>query len=415
MTAPVVTWQGCYDASWRGAIVPEAFAHPAKMSRGLIERIFAELFDVGALVKGAVCVDPFGGIGTTGLEGARHGVQVYCCELEPRFVALAEANFALRRPLWEAQGRPLPVIVQGDSRHLRAALAPVMADAVVSSPPYVVIASGAGGLNTKPPKHAGQQGGRSASSASQDTDQRYGASDGQLARMPEGCVDAVVSSPPFATGDTASAQSITTRSDKSAAWVKANCGSAATQGYGEADGQLGVMARGNVADALVSSPPYEGRLHAGQDGIDWDAAKSEGGSGGHQAPGVSAAAAYPVSRENLGNVSGDTFWMAARDIVAESYAILKPGGVAVWVVKRYVKHKQIVDFPDDWRRLCEHVGFETVLEARASLVQEDTRMNLFGESTTRRRERKSFFRRLAEKHGSPRIDWETVLFMRKGM
>lgn len=30
-----------------------------------------------------------------------------------------------------------------------------------------------------------------------------------------------------------------------------------------------------------------------------------------------------------------------------------------------------------------------------------------------RRERKSFFRRLAEKKGSPRIDWEVVWFMRK--
>ena len=87
--------------------------------------------------------------------------------------------------------------------------------------------------------------------------------------------------------------------------------------------------------------------------------------------------------------------------------------MAVWVVKHFVRNKQRVDFPGDWRKLCEHVGFETIQEVHASLVSEETRSHLFDGERTTRRERKSFFRRLAEKKGSPRIDFETVLFMVK--
>jgi tRNA G10 N-methylase Trm11 len=310
-------WHGCYDASWKGLISPASFGHPAKMSRALIVRIFDRLFEMGALTRGDLICDPFGGIGTTGIESAARGLRCVCCELEPRFVELARQNFDGYRSQCEGMLWPVPVMVQGDSRRLREHIGPVLAAGIVSSPPYVGITTVAGGLNTLPAAD-GQQGGRSAVSPSQDTDPRYGGSAGQLSRFPEGSVSAVVSSPPFASGDSASAQSITTRSDKSAAWIKQNTGSACTQGYGVSEGQLGLM---------------------------------------------------PMT---------DTFWGAAKAIVSECHAILKPGAYAVWVVKSYVKDKAIVDFPSDWRKLCEAVGFETVLEVRAMLVEETQSETLFG-------------------------------------
>lgn len=580
----IVQWAGCYDEGWRDLIVPAAFAHPAKMSRALVARIYDALFASGALSRGAIVVDPFGGIGTTAIEGASRGVQVVCCELEPKFVGLAEENFALHARDWEAMGRPTPRIVNGDSRRLREHVGPVLAecvvssppyspdglshgggrtflvgdtrgtaqamldgygtapgqlgnmregdvdavissppyagndkadntlhdrdpraerftgafrgsygtsdgqlgamksgevDAVISSPPYAEIASGSGGLNTKPAKD-GQQGGRSASSPSQDTDSRYGESAGQLARMSLGDVDAIVSSPPYEDSVNSDGHGIDwTKADpkhkggrrrgpdakhdqtlrdhlaygdtpgqlgamKGGAGVDAIVSSPPfTQGYAGggginvkgygADGKdkvgsrtyqgtaaerepgnLETMPLGAVADALVSSPPYEGSLSASEDGIDWQKAKRANNDHcGQQRPGSSVAAAYPASDENIGNATGETFWSAALDIVRESYAILKPGGTAVWVVKAFVRDKQLVDFPGDWRKLCESVGFETVTEVHAMLVAEETRTDLFDGPVTKRRERKSFFRRLAEKKGSPRIDWETVYFMRK--
>ena len=104
---------------------------------------------------------------------------------------------------------------------------------------------------------------------------------------------------------------------------------------------------------------------------------------------------------------------AAAEIIRECHAILKPGGYAVWVVKAFVRKKQIVDFPGDWRKLCEACGFETVTEAHAMLVAEERRPHLWDGEKVTKRERKSFFRRLAESKGSPAIDFETMLFMRR--
>lgn len=406
MTATLVRWDGCYDAGWRDLIVPAAFSHPAKMARGLIARIFDHLFAIGALTKGATVLDPFGGIGTTAIEGASRGVRVICCELEPTFVALAHDNVAWHRPAWDAMGLPIPVIVRGDSRRLRQILQESVA-AVVSSPPYAEIAAGAGGLNTKPAK-PGQQGGRSAASASQDTDQRYGEAEGQLARLPVGTVAAVVSSPPFTQGY-AGGGGINVKGYGPGGADKV--GSRTYQGTGATrePGNLETLTLGAV-DAVVSSPPDEASVSGKAHGIDWSTV--DRAACGNRTRGADAKQAYGDTEGQLGREQGETFWTAAHQIVRETFAILQPGGVAVWVVKAFVRNKTLVDFPGDWRRLCEHVGFETLEEIHASLVSEETHAGLFGDRT-RRRERKSFFRRLAEKKGSPRIDWETVWVMHK--
>jgi hypothetical protein len=162
----------------------------------------------------------------------------------------------------------------------------------------------------------------------------------------------------------------------------------------------------------VSSPPYaandlggDGQRKFGGNKTPTENAATRDGKGLH--------GTYGDTEGQLARLAeGDTFWTAAQHVVAECYAVLKPGGIAVWVVKAFVRNKQRVDFPDDWRRLCEHQGFTVVEEVHASLVQEDTYAGLFGDRTVRR-ERKSFFRRLAEKKGSPRIDHEVVWFLRK--
>jgi len=84
-------------------------------------------------------------------------------------------------------------------------------------------------------------------------------------------------------------------------------------------------------------------------------------------------------------------------------------------VKSFVRKKKRVDFPGQWRRLCESVGFVTVHQHRAWLVEDrGAQYGLDGALNRRQVERKSFFRRLAERKGSPRIDFEVVLCMVKG-
>lgn len=139
---PVIIWDGCYDEGWKGVITEKSFQHPAKMARGLITRIIRYMLEREWIHKGDTIGDCFGGIGTTGIVGAYHGLNVICNELEPTFVGLARDNFELHRTRWTAMGAPQPLINKGDSRNFD-----VIADAILTSPPFTMTNGGAQGIN----------------------------------------------------------------------------------------------------------------------------------------------------------------------------------------------------------------------------------------------------------------------------
>ena len=235
-------------------------------------------------------------------------------------------------------------------------------DSAIASPPYSDISAGAGGLNTKPGKD-GQQSGRNADSPSQSADQRYGDSVGQLSKMKSG-----------------------------------------------------------ESDAIISSSPYESTISSQKSGIDWSKTHRANGAirdetkeaGFALRPGAGNEFRYSASENNLGNARGETFWGASKQIVSQVYAVLKPGGVAAWIVKSFVREKTLVDFPDQWKRLCESVGFETTHYIRAWQVEDDgTQAKLEGGIKHKTKSRKGFFRRLGEAKGAPPIDYEVVLVMKK--
>ena len=344
----VTTWQGCYGDTWQDLIVPEAFAHPAKVARGLSHRIYCHLIEQGYVRSGMVILDPFAGIGGFCLDAMTYGLHYVGVELEPRFVALGQQNLDLWRQRYGFSGG---TIVQGDSRRLREVLAGAQVQAVVGSPPW----------------HAQQPLAPGTEPLLARVAQRYGNNRRRL-----------------------------------------SC--PAQEGYGTTPGPLGAMPPG----ALVSSPPYAGagEVLGTHNGIDWSKAQ-EGGKVATPARQASGEG-YGTSAGQLGNEDPCTFWDAARAIMAELSALLPPGAVCAWVVKAYVKNKAIVPFPQQWQALCEAHGFVLVEEIHASLVEDHgTQEGLFGDSTQVRTEKKSFFRRLAEKKGSPRIDHETVLIVRK--
>ena len=406
-------WQGCYDESWKGLIVPEAFGHPAKMARGLLCRIFDYLFENGHLRRGDLVVDPFGGIGSTGIIGASRGLRVVCCELEPKFVALAEQNFELHRHTWTTMGDPLPRIVCGDSRRLAEVLAGE--DCVVGSPPF----SGseqpcASQSQAKKDYHAFTRGNGTKRDAIMT-----GSSPGQSGAMPPGTLaEVIVSSPPYAEGCLQNGGA-----DQHPENIQGGKNGHVLRDYGSADGQLAALPAGRAADCLVSSPPYEESLQSTsakkaesikRSQIKYDRAHGKTSSESYRmTPGAeSMGGEYGVTEGNLGNSTGDTFWAASKIIVQQCWQILRPNGIAVFVCKDFIRAKKRVPFSDDWRKLCEACGFELVEWIKASLVKETTVNGFFG-AETERTQRKSFFRRLAEKKGSPRIDHEDVLVLRK--
>jgi len=181
------------------------------------------------------------------------------------------------------------------------------------------------------------------------------------------------------------------------------------------------MKEGDFA-AMVTSPPYEGSSpEAHSSGIDlrknYETYRASGGGSSWEkfvASREKHQDGYGNSEGQLGAQNSNTFWSAARTIIEQTHQTLAHDAVAVWVCKRFVRNKAIVDFSAQWAELCEAVGFETVEWIRAWLVEDrGAQWTLEGELDERQVERKSFFRRLAERNGSPRIDWEDVIIMRK--
>lgn len=246
-------WNNCYDDSWKGLISPEAFSHPAKFSRGLIQRIYQYCLEKQYFLPGQTIIDPFGGIGL-GAIATHYGLNWLGNELEPRFCQMAWS--------WDCPGllqekydgyksqcespqdwykldlgicsecvykaidgeQPQPSLfekvgyftsphryygnlerfekfakdgtwaklTQGDSRKLNEAWS--NEDGLVSSPPYVnSIDSKTSGIDwekTTTPDRAKY----SSKKTSEVSFLKYGSSEGQLGSMPEG----LVSSSPFA-------------------------------------------------------------------------------------------------------------------------------------------------------------------------------------------------------------------------
>jgi hypothetical protein len=251
----------------------------------------------------------------------------------------------------------------------------------------------------------------------------YGRTAGQIGAMKAVPLDGVVTSPPFSVDQPCASQ---TRAKKDY--------HAFTRGNGTKRDQT-MVTPGNIQaasvgdlDAVVTSPPWEDQESAMNAGKFKDPAKfaqamtNRDGKDGRNGTSQRSRAAqfdratqtsYGESDGQLGNVTGETYWEAMSIVYAQCLLALKPGGVMAVVVKDYVKGGQRVPLCDQTLRLLLHLGFEPVCRIHAMLVKEHHHNTLFEGRQTTRTERKSFFRRLAEKKGSPRIDWEEVLVVRK--
>ena len=285
-------------------------------------------------------------------------------------------------------------------------------DSAISSPPFAEQQSG-GGLAKPNAVHSdGHQFGDNHGY------QNQAKTDGNLAalRATDAGFSVAVSSPPYADG----AQH-TGGNDPNPDYIEG--GELRYVDYGQSAGQLAAM-RSDGFDGAVSSPPYEASMKG--DNVDAEEVatrKTERSSVGGTwlTPGRKRAYAAmmsgynPDNENNLGSSSGDDFWSAARLIIEQTYAILRPGAHAVWVVKSFIRSGAIVDFPDQWWQLCEACGFVTLHEHHALLVRDDgTQLAMDGNHKSHRKKRVSFFRRLYEqKRPDLAIDWETVFCMVK--
>jgi hypothetical protein len=258
---------------------------------------------------------------------------------------------------------------------------------------------------------------------------QYGATQGQLGAMKNDGFDAAIASPPYGgMGVEKNSKSINRerqyevyRASGGGQSFEAFCATqeAHSQDYGNSDGQLSHMQDGDF-DSAVSSPPYEAALtyqkagHGGEgnelmrQGFTPKQISEMRRSGDERVLQTRRDAGYSRSQENLGNDAGDSFWLSARQIVDQVYLALRPGGHAVWVVKAFVKDKQVVDFPGQWQQLCEAAGFRTMHIHHAMLTNHrGASYTLEGGSVEHKTEAKSFFRRNGENKARAAKWWAT--------
>jgi len=305
---PVSKWAGCYDDSWKDLIVPEAFAHPAKMARGLLARILHHAKEQGWIKPGQVIVDPFGGIGSTGILGAYEGYQVVCCELEERFRILGEQNFQLHAHKLKVLGCPQPVILQGDSRNLCQLVE--KAELILASPPYAETLKGDGTQSETAAESRAKRNTEGGSLGQSQRTKGYG-SKGNLGNLKPGDINCVISSPPY------QEQVIRDRDTGKKGFTQGTTqGKHTFDSYGNSPGNLGNLKPGDVS-AIISSPPFGA---TGQD-------KAKENDPTIAIKGRDYARNfYGDTAGQLGCDKGPIFWQAAAEIVQQCHKILKPGG-----------------------------------------------------------------------------------------
>lgn len=396
-------WHRLYGESWSGVITPDAFAHPAKFSRALIRQIYKHAAEMNWIKSNDSVVDCFGGVALGAFDALRMGLNWTGCELEEKFVGFGNQNIKL----WNERYSSFPqwgkaVLIQGDSRKLSE----VMGEAglCVSSPPFCD--NGMGDKRTfggiKQPKKNWNEKTRPGGA----TD--YGNDPGNLGNMKatQAGFEMAVSSPPYI-------DSMERSNGIDASKIKSKHGpnsqAVNTTKYGTADGQLGSMREGDHV-LCVTSPPFEAAQTGGTN--IWSKAEVK-----HKRRFTEKsrrqgylANLQSENKNNLANARGEDFWSASRQILEQLHFVLSPQAHAIFVVKDFIRHKQRVPFTEQWAELCEAVGFRLIHHHRAYLVEHHGTQGTFqGEDKQIETERKSFFRRLAEKKGSPRIDYESVL------
>ena len=346
-----VVWEDLYWQTWKGILHEDTYKHPAKFAPGLIRRIYTYMHRELYIPRNSVILDPFAGVGCGALYAMINGHLWIGHEIEKMCHYLGNRQICY----WEERYKNAYTL--GEAHLLRR-------DSAVGPYTYQGILS------------------------------------------PTFCPEVVISSPPFGAGETRN------RSTFQGGEITSAMSRAYTQdNQGQHNNNLARLKENHeVFDAIVSSPPFEDLVKMG---------KGPGTRGGtkHNSPErahkLSSDSSFGSAEGQMGNTNGQDFWEQAKLVVDNCHQALAPGGYAIWVCKDYVRAGKRIPFSDKWEMLCKSCGFEPYQRIEASLVTDNgTQSGLF-EDRKYIKERKTFFRRLAEGKGSPEINHEDIIVMRK--
>lgn len=278
------------------------FAHPAKMVLPLQRWLIENYTKLGDII-----LDPMAGCGTL-LIACTMGRNVILVELEDKFVKMQRDNWAKIQTIGPEMGCQMgtATILQGDARNLEG----VLADVVISSPPYA-IGIGGGDLEKR------------------------------LVRLERAGYSELVRQ--YREGNPKARNFVLTEYSKNPA-------------------NLGNLPYGSI-DAVISSPPYENQIHKGSG--EWSKSPEGRLLGGKESTGgkmlgVPQGAEYIESQGNIGNLKGESYLQSMLQVYQQCHKVLKPQGLLILVVKNFIRNKQEIRLDLDTILLCEQAGLELI-------------------------------------------------------
>lgn len=146
----------------------------------------------------------------------------------------------------------------------------------------------------------------------------------------------------------------------------------AAEEQGKSEGQLANLKYGKI-DAIVTSPPYTSNqaFHDKKFMIKTAKERSkrlrEGKIKGHYAsPEAFRKVAenleerYSDDPQNVGNLKGKTYLSAMLQVYSECYKVLKDNGLMILITKNFHRKKKPIRLDLDTIKLCEHAGFTLI-------------------------------------------------------
>jgi DNA modification methylase len=345
-----------------------AIAHPAKANTKLLE------FLVKAFTKpGDVVLDPMAGSGSTGVVAALHGRNAVQVELEAKFYQWMEKA----RENVEKHSTLTPkgkiVNICGDARRLSELLKGVGFEptAAITSPPFTNAAVEnlnvwkyrKGGMFaeekidaciTSPPysNAISKQGGpvdvRNVG-VSTITAREYSQNPSNIGNLPLGEVSAIITSPPYADakkGGEADRERMAERWDEAFrgkgetwnSWGKTwhtpgrlRGLEALGSGYSKSEQNIGNLPLGEISAEYQEKLTQEKSLFMDE---------------------------YGGSKGNIGNLKRETYLEAMLRVYGEMFKVLKPNGLAIIIVKPFIRQKRVMDLPWHTWLLMAKVGFK---------------------------------------------------------
>jgi DNA modification methylase len=255
-------------------------------------------------------------------------------------------------------------------------------DVVLTSPPYYDVD------NVKPKseefwKKAHDEGKRWGSRPPSGTEEKQIMADGNISNLPLGNVDAVITSPPYADakkGGEADREQMAEKWDEAFkekgetwnSWGKTwhtpgrlRGLEALGSGYSKSEQNIGNLPLGEIS-AVITSPPYEGSLegttrHTRGGIASRDPALAQTGTYAttlSEATKQGVPIGYSPNPENIGNLKRETYLEAMLKVYSEMWKVLKPNGLAIIIVKPFIRNKKVVDLPWHTWLLMAKAGFK---------------------------------------------------------